>query len=160
MHPVLVRVDDLDRAGKYKLNTDARFADVFVCRIRHAGAVPDGAVDLTGGECLVAFSRLCTHLGCHVAATPVPGSVGQLPTLPGEQDFSSVVLCPCHFSSFELARQGLVILGPATDCLPQIELRRYDATQVELVRWMRHPKRSIPYGVPFGGTSNSPPEHQ
>ncbi len=59
-------------------------------------------------EDLVAFSRICTHMGCLIddynAATATLGP------------------CPCHFTTFDFAKDGGVILGQATQNLPRILL--------------------------------------
>ncbi len=60
------------------------------------------------GEDLVAFSRICTHMGCVIEAyKPEIGVLGP---------------CPCHYSTFDLQKGGQVVLGQATQNLPQISL--------------------------------------
>lgn len=58
---------------------------------------------------IVAFSRLCTHMGCEI----------------GDYQHEHGVLgpCPCHFSTFDLIHGGQVTLGQATQNLPQVLLR-------------------------------------
>jgi len=56
---------------------------------------------------LVAFSILCTHKGCPVNY------------LPERQMF----VCPCHWSSFDPAKSGQMIIGQGSQPLPQIQLR-------------------------------------
>jgi arsenite oxidase small subunit len=63
------------------------------------GVGPDGDV--------VAYSSICTHLGCSVAWTPD----------------TKVLSCPCHFSSFDPARGGIMVMGQATANLPQLILK-------------------------------------
>ena len=63
------------------------------------GVGPDGDV--------VAYSSICTHLGCTV--------VWRADT--------KVLSCPCHFSSFDPARGGIMIVGQATTNLPQVILK-------------------------------------
>jgi nitrite reductase/ring-hydroxylating ferredoxin subunit len=144
----IVSVARLDSAGKYILIPDAPFEDVFLCRLQIPGLVPAGAVPIGKGHAVLAFSRKCTHLGCYLVATL---AVGDLPP-------DGLIRCKCHASCFDLTAEGLVVVGPATDWLPQVELRPADEplTKVELVRWIRD--RSVPYGVPFAGTSANPPE--
>lgn len=60
---------------------------------------------------IVAFSSLCTHLGCPVQY---------------EKDH---FLCPCHYSKFDPALGGQAFQGLATQYLPQILLRVDEATQ-------------------------------
>lgn len=58
---------------------------------------------------VVAFNAACTHAGCSVA-----GNVAPKDHMAGP--------CPCHFTSFDLTKGGLVVLGQATTDLPQIRL--------------------------------------
>ena len=56
---------------------------------------------------IVAYSTLCTHKGCTVAWR-------------SEQ---KMMMCPCHWSTFDPARAGALIIGQASQPLPQVELR-------------------------------------
>lgn len=56
---------------------------------------------------LVAYSKLCTHMGC---------PVGMLRT--GED----ALYCPCHQASFDGARGAVPVFGPAARPLPQLPL--------------------------------------
>ncbi len=57
---------------------------------------------------IVAFSRICTHMGCDVVEY--------------QADHHVLGPCPCHFSTFDLIHGGQVVLGQATQNLPQILL--------------------------------------
>jgi len=59
------------------------------------------------GRDIVAFSTLCTHKGCPVAFKPE----------------RKMFICPCHWSTFDPAKAGALIIGQASQQLPQIELR-------------------------------------
>ncbi len=65
-----------------------------------AGVGPDGDV--------VAFSNLCTHMGCPI--TTYQAAEGVLGP------------CPCHFTTFDLAHDAQVTLGQATQQLPRVLL--------------------------------------
>ena len=63
------------------------------------------AADLPAG--LVAYSAICTHLGCTV-----------LPRL-SEQGY---IVCPCHASVFDPAADARVVSGPANRPLPALPI--------------------------------------
>jgi arsenite oxidase small subunit len=56
---------------------------------------------------IVAYSTLCTHKGCPVAYRPE----------------RKLMICPCHWSTFDPARGGTLVIGQASQGLPRIELR-------------------------------------
>lgn len=62
------------------------------------------------GNDIVAFSLVCTHLGCTVSVTP------------------EGMVCPCHGSRFD--RSGTVLAGPAERPLPRLSVEQDDATLV------------------------------
>ncbi len=63
---------------------------------------------------ILAFSKVCTHAGCAVALYRKPLFP---PTSP-----RPALVCPCHYSTFDPARGGEVIFGPAGRPLPQLPL--------------------------------------
>jgi ubiquinol-cytochrome c reductase iron-sulfur subunit len=63
---------------------------------------------------ILAFSKICTHAGCAIA-------LYRKPTFPPTQPGPALV-CPCHYSTFDPARGGAVIFGPAGRPLPQLPL--------------------------------------
>jgi ubiquinol-cytochrome c reductase iron-sulfur subunit len=58
-------------------------------------------------EGIVAYSKICTHVGCPVALY--------------EQQ-THHLLCPCHQSQFDIANECAVIFGPAARPLPQLPI--------------------------------------
>jgi ubiquinol-cytochrome c reductase iron-sulfur subunit len=56
---------------------------------------------------IVAYSKVCTHMGCPVALY--------------EQQ-THHLLCPCHQSTFDLTQNCAVIFGPAKRALPQLPI--------------------------------------
>ncbi|HEV2633935.1 MAG TPA: Rieske 2Fe-2S domain-containing protein [Actinocrinis sp.] len=60
-----------------------------------------------GVDGIVAFSKICTHVGCPVQLY--------------EQQ-THHMLCPCHQSTFDLSDDGKVIFGPAARSLPQLPI--------------------------------------
>jgi arsenite oxidase small subunit len=75
---------------------------------------------------IVAYSTLCTHKGCPVAFRPEP----------------AMLICPCHWSTFDPAKGGALVIGQASEPLPQIRLRLSDgivqAIGVEGLIYGRH----------------------
>ena len=71
------------------------------------GVSANGGVGPAGD--IVAFSYLCSHMGC-----PLTGLYNKEHKMLGP--------CPCHYSRFDLAKGGILILGQATQSLPQIVL--------------------------------------
>jgi len=63
---------------------------------------------------ILAFSKVCTHAACAI-------SLYRKPTFPDAQPRPALV-CPCHYSTFDPARGGKVIFGPAGRPLPQLPL--------------------------------------
>jgi ubiquinol-cytochrome c reductase iron-sulfur subunit len=64
--------------------------------------VPNWTVDN-----IVAYSKVCTHLGC-------PAALYDQNTL--------AILCPCHQSTFLATEGARVVFGPATRALPQLPI--------------------------------------
>jgi ubiquinol-cytochrome c reductase iron-sulfur subunit len=64
---------------------------------------------------LLAYSKICTHAGCAVNTFRYP--LWQ-PTTPHKP----ALVCPCHYSTFDVGRGAEVIFGPAGRPLPQLPL--------------------------------------
>jgi len=71
--------------------------------LRLKEAVPDG---IGPEKDIVAYSMLCTHKGC------------PLNFLADRQ----MLVCPCHWSSFDPAKGGRLVIGQASESLPIIRL--------------------------------------
>ena len=71
------------------------------------GAPASGGVGPDGD--IVAFSYICTHMGCPL--------IGQY-----KDEHKILGPCPCHFTTFDLRNNGMVVLGQATQNLPQVTL--------------------------------------
>lgn len=65
-------------------------------------------------EGILAFSKICTHAGCAIALFRYPL---YQPTSP-----RPALVCPCHYSTFDVAAGGDRIFGPAGRALPQLPL--------------------------------------
>ena len=60
-----------------------------------------------GVQGVVAYSAICTHVGCPVALY---------------EKTTHHMLCPCHQSTFDMANDCKVIFGPAKRALPQLKI--------------------------------------
>ena len=78
------------------------------CAAIRMGAPVEGGVG--PGRDIVAYSTLCTHMGCPVAYDTK----------------SRCFKCPCHFSTFDAEKAGQMVCGQATEDLPRIVLE-YDS---------------------------------
>ncbi|GAA3811875.1 Rieske 2Fe-2S domain-containing protein [Streptomyces phyllanthi] len=67
-------------------------------------------------EGIVAYSKICTHVGCPISLY--------------EQQ-THHALCPCHQSTFDLADGARVIFGPAGHALPQLRIGVNDEGYLE-----------------------------
>lgn len=74
------------------------------CSVIKMGTPVPGGVG--PGQDIVAFSTLCTHMGCPVSYDA------------GKRTFN----CGCHFSMFDAEKSGQMICGQATENLPRIVL--------------------------------------
>jgi ubiquinol-cytochrome c reductase iron-sulfur subunit len=63
---------------------------------------------------IVAYSKICTHAGCAISLYRTPLFA---PAEPGH-----ALVCPCHYSTFNVADGGSVEFGPAGRKLPMLPL--------------------------------------
>jgi ubiquinol-cytochrome c reductase iron-sulfur subunit len=63
---------------------------------------------------ILAFSQICTHAACSVTLFryPVDEQTSKPPAL----------VCPCHYSTFDVRRGAVPVFGPAVRALPQLPL--------------------------------------
>jgi arsenite oxidase small subunit len=95
------------KAGGMKVNAPVAFtypdAASPCTAVKLGKAVPGGVGP--GGD-IVAYSNLCTHMGCPVSY---------------DAD-ARTFKCPCHFSVFDAELSGQMICGQATENLPRVQL--------------------------------------
>jgi arsenite oxidase small subunit len=77
--------------------------------VRMGTKVPGG---IGPDEDIVAYSSLCTHMGCPVMYDTE----------------TRTFKCPCHFSLFDAEKGGQMVTGQATESLPRILLSYYADT--------------------------------
>jgi ubiquinol-cytochrome c reductase iron-sulfur subunit len=73
---------------------------------RYDGSTLIGTMNWTVDN-IVAYSKICTHVGCPVALY---------------EQTTHHILCPCHQSTFQAAEGARVIFGPAPRPLPQLPM--------------------------------------
>ena len=112
------RAGDIEEGSMYQAfaeNANKRELGASLVVVR----LPKGELDLgpmTGYDAdgIVAYSDICTHAGCAITMyrTPTFRPVEPKPAF----------VCPCHYSTFDPARGGEVIFGPAGRRLPMLPL--------------------------------------
>jgi ubiquinol-cytochrome c reductase iron-sulfur subunit len=91
-------------------------APIVVCRVRPDELQLPAARRGFAPQGLLAFSKICTHAGCAVALFRYPRS-------PSTTAAGPALVCPCHYSTFDVTRAAKPISGPAARALPQLPLR-------------------------------------
>lgn len=104
----VANIKDLEPGKPFKATYPDKKSPIYVIKFGRpvvGGVGPD--------QDIVAFSRLCPHMGCVMKQF-----------LPDE----GTLICGCHYSKFDLTKGGLMVIGQATDNLPQVELEYDEAT--------------------------------
>ena len=73
-------------------------------------------------EGILAFSKICTHAQCAISLFRYPAFAERSP--------GPALVCPCHYSTFNVLDGGERIFGPAVRPLPQLPLRVEDGELV------------------------------
>jgi ubiquinol-cytochrome c reductase iron-sulfur subunit len=81
-------------------------AAVIIIKFRAGELQPPTVMPWTVND-IVAYSKICTHVGCPAALY---------------EQTTHHILCPCHQSTFDAAAGAKVLFGPATRPLPQLPL--------------------------------------
>ncbi len=98
--------DGLNELKEGKLEEKSK-AVVLLMRLNPESLNPSPGRENWGYNGIVAYSKICTHVGCPVALY--------------EQQ-THHLLCPCHQSTFDLTQECKVIFGPANRPLPQLPI--------------------------------------
>jgi arsenite oxidase small subunit len=98
----IVALDAVKEDAPFAFNYPDAASPAVLVRLRQAA---DGGIG--PGNTIVAYSALCTHKGCPVAYRPE----------------RKLFICPCHWSSFDPAKAGQMVIGQGSQALPQIALR-------------------------------------
>ena len=92
---------------------------VLVCKLDPAAIKPP--TDVAGtAQGVVAYSAICTHLGCTVRFSEEPMEQAPFPH----------IHCPCHGAMFDPQKGGTVLGGPAPRPLPQLPVKLNDKGEV------------------------------
>ncbi len=67
-------------------------------------------------EGILAYSKICTHAACAI-------SLFRSPLSPTTETRGPALICPCHYSTFDVLDGGRVEFGPAGRPLPQLPLQ-------------------------------------
>jgi ubiquinol-cytochrome c reductase iron-sulfur subunit len=102
-HVIPQGLEDLDHG---KLEEKAKAA-VLLTRLKPEDLnISEGREDWNY-QGIVAYSKICTHVGCPVALY---------------EQRTHHLLCPCHQSQFDITQEAKVIFGPAKRSLPQLPI--------------------------------------
>jgi quinol---cytochrome c reductase iron-sulfur subunit len=91
----------------YQLQNEKAKAAVILVRMLPQEIHPSKSRADWGYNGILCFSKICTHVGCPISLW---------------EHQTHHLLCPCHQSTFDLARDGRVIFGPAARGLPQLPI--------------------------------------
>jgi ubiquinol-cytochrome c reductase iron-sulfur subunit len=114
-----LRADEIEEATFYSAYPEGESRDDIAAPLVVVRLPPD-ALELPperrdwAPQGIVAFSKICTHAACAI-------SLYRKPTFPPVEPRPALV-CPCHYSTFDPARGGKVLFGPAGRPLPQLPL--------------------------------------
>ena len=119
---------------------DNTFDGGFMVRIegQHAGSIQSPIHTSEPANQILAFSSICPHMGCRLEANPLA-----VERCPDTAALKQLVCgpCACHGTTFDLVREGLVVLGPATQNLAQLKLQLSgDGTGVIATGWQQSPE--------------------
>ena len=95
------------RSGQKRTLNDIAKDAVLLIRLRPEEFQLDAERKSWTYQGIIAFSKICSHMGCAVALY--------------EQQ-TKHLLCPCHQSTFDVTRAAKVIFGPAARPLPQLAI--------------------------------------
>jgi ubiquinol-cytochrome c reductase iron-sulfur subunit len=96
---------------------------VIVVRVDPSELRPPAARAGWAPEGIMAYSKICTHAACAI-------SLFRSPLNPSTETRGPALVCPCHYSTFDVLDGGSVEFGPAGRALPQLPLAIDAATGV------------------------------
>lgn len=96
-----------ERGGSENFLDAKAKAIVLLMRLDEADLKQDPDRESWSYDGIVAYSKVCTHVGCPVALY---------------EQHTHHLLCPCHQSQFDVSEHAKVIFGPAKRPLPQLPI--------------------------------------
>ncbi|PPK95298.1 ubiquinol-cytochrome c reductase iron-sulfur subunit [Kineococcus xinjiangensis] len=103
---VHVMPETIEEAG-HDLLAEKGKAAVILLRLKPEELNPPAGREDWAVDGIVAYSKICTHMGCPVALY---------------EQTTHHLLCPCHQSTFDVTQDCKVIFGPAKRPLPQLPI--------------------------------------
>ena len=100
------RESDRDHEELLRAAEEATDAPALLIRFRPGTTFQQQRGNFGYGD-FVAYSKICTHLGCPVALYNAQTGIN---------------LCPCHQSAFDMTDRAKVVFGPAVRPLPQLPI--------------------------------------
>jgi rieske iron-sulfur protein len=100
---------------------------IIVCRLDPSRLVPPTKLEWTV-EGFVAYSAICTHLGC----------TAYFSQRTEERPFPHL-LCPCHGGVYDPQRGAMVMAGPVPRALPQLPVKINDLGELIAGGWFHEP---------------------
>ncbi len=98
--------EGLAELKKHKLEEKAKAA-VLLIRLNPSDLIESEERKTWSYDGIVAYSKICTHVGCPVALY---------------EQLTHNLLCPCHQSTFDVTDACKVVFGPAARPLPQLPI--------------------------------------
>ncbi|CAB4697084.1 MAG: Rieske 2Fe-2S domain-containing protein [Actinobacteria bacterium] len=99
--------EDLEEVQIAEGNLDARGKSAIILVRMDPAEIVSQQGDGWDYQGIVAYSKICTHVGCPIALY---------------EQRTHHLLCPCHQSTFDLADSGNVVFGPAARRMPQLPI--------------------------------------
>ena len=98
---------DLMEVQEAEHNLNARGKAAIILVRMEPGEIRSQQGDGWDYQGILAYSKICTHVGCPIALY---------------EHRTHHLLCPCHQSTFDLADSGNVVFGPAARRMPQLPI--------------------------------------
>jgi rieske iron-sulfur protein len=116
---------------------------IMVCHLDAAKLAPPTFLEWTV-ESLVAYSAICTHLGCATNFSQPQTQARDKESDKTEAVILPQLLCPCHGGVYDPHRGALVQAGPVPRPLPQLPIQFNDQGELIAAGWFNEPPGVVP----------------